>query len=131
MKNLLLLTLFGYLLVSPWHSAQAQKLNLPNPAEFKTDMMGALIPSDDLGLDASQKKALKKQNESFLDNVIGIAKGEGSDTDKLSAIKGLSGQRKGDLNAIFDDKTLKEYKKKVKKQIKPFTRKYKLAKLIL
>ena len=131
MRNFKPLFFLGAFIFALVFSAQAQ-LSLPNPADFKKDMMGAMLPGDDLGLSNKQKDDLKKQNESFLNDVIGIANGNDSDEGKLSAIKGLAGKNNSALSGIFgDDQLLKSYRKKIKKQIRPFKTKYKLAKLVL
>ncbi|MHA7128347.1 hypothetical protein [Algoriphagus namhaensis] len=111
--------------------AQAQ-IKIPNPADFKKDMLGAMIPGDDINLSSDQKDVLKKQNESFVSNVLQIANGDQSEDKKIQAIKDLAGKNSSALDKIFGDPSLaKQYKKKVKKKIQPFKRKYKLATLIL
>ena len=127
-KQLLFLGLFMFSLII---NASAQ-ISLPNPKEFKSDMLGAMVPTGDLSLNNDQKEELKKQNESFLDAVIKIAQGDDSEDKKISAIKDLAGKNSKALDGIFGDPgVVKKYKKKVKKSIRPFKRKYKLATLIL
>ncbi|MDN3203467.1 hypothetical protein [Algoriphagus sediminis] len=125
------LIFLGALMFSLVLSSSAQ-ISLPNPKEFKSDMLGAMIPTGDLSLNNDQKEELKKQNESFLDNVIKIAQGDDSEDKKISSIKDLAGKNNKALEGIFGDPgVVKKYKKKVKKSIRPFKRKYKLATLIL
>ncbi len=131
MKNYKQLFFLGAFMFALVFSAQAQ-FGIPNPADFKKDMMGAMVPGPDLGLSDKQKDDIKKQNEGFLDDVIGIATGSDSDEGKISAIKGLTGKNNSAIGSIIgDDKVLKQYRKKMKKTIRPFKRKYKLAKLVI
>jgi len=131
MKYLKHIFSLGAIMVALVFSVNAQ-ISLPNPKEFKSDMLGAMVPTTDLGLGEKEKEELKKQNESFLDDVIKIARGDESDDKKISAIKDLAGKNSKALDGIFGDPGIvKKYKKEVKKSIRPFKRKYKLATLIL
>lgn len=129
MKNKALFTLVALLLVFSWQ-VEAQTIKLPSP-DFKKDMLGAFSPGDDLGITAKQKNELKDKNSSFLDSVVKIAGSDDSDDQKIAKITGLA----KDQNSVFEDilgkDTVKDYRRKIKKQTAPLRRKYKLAEFII
>ncbi|SFT44793.1 hypothetical protein SAMN04489724_0799 [Algoriphagus locisalis] len=122
--------LFAMLLLAISWQASAQKIILPSP-DFKKDMLSAFEPGNDLELTSSQKEELKKSNSGFLDEVIDIAGGSDSDDAKIKKITDLTKKQNSKLGGILGDSAVKDYRKKVKKQVAPFKRKYKLATLII
>ncbi len=130
MKNLqktaLLLVLFAGLVFT----AQAQKISLPSP-DFKKDMSDAFSPGSDLNISEDKKAELKKSNDSFLDSVVDIAGGSSSDIEKKKSLLDLGKKQSGVFSDILGEDAAKHYKKSVKKKIRPFKTKYKLATLIL
>ncbi|MFC5623216.1 hypothetical protein [Algoriphagus winogradskyi] len=125
-----LITAFIFLLAAISFQASSQTIKLPTP-DFKKDMLGAFAPGDDLGITKDQKDKLSKSNSSFFDKVIGIAGSDESDDKKIAKISGLAKEQNSMFESILGEKTVKEYRKKIKKQIRPFTTKYKLAKFVL
>lgn len=109
----------------------AQKIKLPSP-DFKKDMMEAFSPSDiELSIDASKKEELKKSNGDFLDQVIKIAGSDSNDEEKKKSILSLGKKQSNAFSKILGENNAKKYKKSIKKKIRPFKTKYKLATLIL
>ena len=101
---------------------------MPN-AKFKKDIMSALTPGADLGLNSDQKSQLMKNSESYLDKIMEMAGGSNSDKDKISSIKDLTKKNNSMFSSIFGDEDIvKKYKKGLKKSIRPYKRKYQLAK---
>ncbi|UZD23257.1 hypothetical protein [Algoriphagus halophytocola] len=129
MKTKVIFAFTVLLLAIAWQ-VEAQTINLPSP-DFKKDMLGAFSPGDDLGITDKQKEELNEKNSGFLDSVVNIAGGDESDDQKIAKITGLA----KDQNSVFEDilgkDTVKKYRKKIKKQMGPLRRKYKLARFII
>lgn len=130
MKNILSLAVIFFLGLGLVSHANAQKISLPSP-DFKKDMLGALTPGSDVSLSDSQKSELKQSNESFLNDVLKIAGGSDSDEEKKKSILNLGKKQSSAFEKILGEDKAKSYKKSVKKKIRPFKTKYKLATFIL
>ncbi|WP_296705127.1 hypothetical protein [Algoriphagus sp.] len=112
-------------------SAFAQKISIPS-LDFKKDMLGVFAPDDSgLDIDNSKKDELRSANSEFLDQVISIANGDGSDEDKKKSILSLGKNQSSTFSKILGKDKAKSYKKSIKKKIRPFKTKYKIATLIL
>ena len=110
--------------------AEGQKIGLPEP-DFKKDMLSAFEPGMDLGLNDNQRSELMENNSQFLDKVVDIAGGPGTDTSKMIKINDMVSDREDVMETILGKDTMKKYRKQVKKAIKPYKGKYKLAKLVI
>ncbi len=110
--------------------AGAQKIGLPQP-DFKKDMLSAFDPGTDLGLNDNQRSELMGSNEAFLDKVVDIAGGPGTDTSKTIKINDMVSDRAKEMESLLGKDVMKKYRKQVKKAIKPYKRKYKLASLVI
>lgn len=110
--------------------AGAQKIGLPEP-DFKKDMLTAFDPGAGLNLSNDQRSELMGSNEAFLDNVIDIAGGPGTDTSKTIKINDMVSDRTKEMESLLGKDVMKKYRKQVKKAIKPYKRKYKLARLVI
>lgn len=110
---------------------QAQTITKPSP-EFSADMLSALNPSKDLNIPTDIRSNIESENKRYVEDIMNIASGDDDDETKISKLTDLKKQRDGFIeNAFKDDDLLKSYKKKINKEIKPFKRKYKLAKWVL
>jgi len=110
--------------------AEGQKIGLPEP-DFKKDMLFAFEPGMDLGLNDNQRSELMERNAQFLDEVVDIAGGPGTDTSKMIKINDMVSDREGVMENILGKDTMKKYRKQVKKAMKPYKGKYKLARLVI
>lgn len=119
-----------FLLTGLTLTAQAQKISLPH-ADFKKDMSGVFSADSDTDLSEDKKSELKKSNDKFLDDVLHIAGGSDSDEDKKKKLLDLGKKQSGAFSQILGEDKAKQYKKSVKKKIRPFKTKYKLATMIL
>ena len=126
----LTVSIFLILFLGAALSGEAQKIGLPQP-DFKKDMLTAFDPGADLGLNDDQRMELMERNNTFLDKVIDIAGGPGTDTSKMIKINDMVSDRGEDMESLLGKDAMKKYKKKVKKSIKPYKSKYKLAKLVI
>ena len=131
MKKHLFIAAFCFLLSAiSIQNGFAQKISLPSP-NFKKDMVGVFSPENDLKIDDSKKEELKSSNNQFLDEVLKIAGSSDSDENKRKSLLDLGKKQSGVFSSILGEDTAKQYKKSIKRKIRPFKTKYKLATLIL
>ncbi|WMI69365.1 hypothetical protein [Mangrovimonas sp. YM274] len=110
---------------------QAQGIMKP-PTSFSSDLLSTLHPGNDLGISSDLKDKIESENRSYVEDIIQIASGDDDDDTKIKKLTNRKNERDGVLqNAFGNDDLLKSYKKKINKEIKPFKRKYKLAKWVL
>lgn len=112
-------------------SFQAQTITKPS-AQFSSDLLSTLNPGNDLGISSELKDKIESENRSYVQDILDIASGDDDDDTKIKKLTNRKNQRDGVLESAFgNDDMLKSYKKKINKEIKPFKRKYKLAKWVL
>lgn len=97
----------------------------------KPDLMNTLNDVTDLGFSDDQSKALKKQNESFANDLFNIVDGDKSEDDKKLALGNLKKENEKSLTNILGIDGFKKYQKKMKKLLRPYKRKMKLLKFAL
>ncbi len=97
----------------------------------KPDLMKTLDDVADLGFSDDQSKALKKQNESFANDLFSIVDGDKSEDDKKLALGNLKKENEKSLTNILGIDGFKKYQKKMKKMLRPYKRKMKLLKFAL
>jgi hypothetical protein len=97
----------------------------------KPDLMKTLDDVSDLGFSDDQSKALKKQNESFANDLFDIVDGDKSEDDKKLALGNLKKENEKSLTNILGIDGFKKYQKKMKKMLRPYKRKMKLLKFAL
>ncbi len=100
MKKLTILALAVFLMTAFALTAQAEKISLPH-ADFKKDMSGVFSADSDPELSEDKKSELKKSNDKFLDEVLGIAGGSDSDEDKKQKLFNLSKKQSGAVSQIL------------------------------
>ncbi|MGJ5641833.1 hypothetical protein [Formosa sp. S-31] len=109
---------------------QAQEITMPS-ADFSKDLLSTLKPGNDLGITSDVASKLESENQSFVSDVVDIMGSSDDDATKKLKINNRKNERDNALGKVFgSDDALKSYKKKIKKEMKPFKRKYKLATLI-
>ena len=97
----------------------------------KSDMINILDDVNDLGVSGDKNDKLKKQNESFVNDLFDIVDGDQSEEDKKSALSRLKKDNEKKLTDLLGADTYKSYKKKMKNKFKPFKRKANLLKFAL
>lgn len=122
--TLILFLAFGMLMTNNSY-AQLGKI-VPKP-----DLTKSLNDVTDLGFDDNQTKALKKQNDKFVDDLFNIVDGDKSEDDKKIALRNLKDENERSLTNALGIDGFKSYKKKMKKTIRPYKRKMKLLKVAL
>lgn len=93
--------------------------------------MNTLEDVSDLNFDKGKNDALKKHNESFVNDIYDIVDGEKSEEDKKFALKDLKKKNEKGLSDLLGEDGYKKYKKKMKKQLRPYKRKMNLLKFVL
>lgn len=108
------------------------KLGLPEDKEqFSKDFLDALTPDTDMGLGADVLEKLNGKNKSFVDDVVGILGGGGSNDDMLEKI-GLKKKEKDDfIQKLLGDGNAGKYYSSIKKKVDSFKTKYKVAKMFM
>lgn len=108
------------------------KLGLPEDKEqFSKDFLDALTPDTDMGLGADVLEKLNGKNKSFVDDVVGILGGGGSNDDMLEKI-GLKKKEKDDfIQKFLGDGNAGKYYSSIKKKVDSFKTKYKVAKMFM
>ncbi len=97
----------------------------------KPDLVKSLNDVGDLGFNDDQSKALKKQNDKFVNDLFNIVDGDKSEDDKKIALRNLKDENERSLTNALGIDGFKKYKKKMKKTIRPYKRKFKLLKVAL
>jgi hypothetical protein len=97
----------------------------------KPDLIKTLDDVSDLGFSNDKSDKLKKQNESFTNNLFSIIDGDKSKDDKILALGSLKKENEKSLTNLLGADGFKSYKKKMKKSLRPYKRKMKLLKFAL
>ena len=124
-KTLLLLS---FLLVAGI-GAQAQGLKMPK-MDLSSQVLGILNSSaDGLNLTGDKSKVLENNNKSFVDDLMKIQNGSGSDEDKKASFLGLKNSRTKFLINLLGNDLFKKYAGQILKSINPLKSKLGLAAL--
>jgi len=97
----------------------------------KSDMINMLGDVEDIGIAGDKNDKLKKQNESFANDLFDIVDGDQSEEEKKSALSRLKKDNEKKLTDLLGADTYKSYKKKMKNKFKPYKRKANLLKFAL
>ena len=97
----------------------------------RSDLIKSLDDVSDLGFSNDKTDMLFEQNENFVDSLFDIMDGDQSEEDKKLALKNLKKENENSLLSLLGEDGLKQYKKKMKKVLKPYKRKMNLLKLAL
>lgn len=124
-KTLLLL----FFLLAAGISAQAQGLKMPK-MDLSSQVLGILNSSaDGLNLTSDKSKILENNNKSFVDDLMKIQNGSGSDEDKKASFLGLKNSRTKFLINLLGNDLFKKYAGQILKSINPLKSKLGLAAL--
>ncbi len=108
------------------------KLGLPEDKEqFSKDFLDALTPDSDLGLGADVMEKLNGKNKSFVDDVVGILGGGGSNDDMLEKISLKKKEKDDYIQQLLGDSGAGKYYSSIKKKLESFQTKYKIAKMFM
>uniref|UniRef100_UPI0025959EFB hypothetical protein n=1 Tax=uncultured Algoriphagus sp. TaxID=417365 RepID=UPI0025959EFB len=91
MKKLTMMAFIG-IFVFLASNAQAQGLKIPK-MDLSSQVLGILDNTKGLGLNADQESKLKKDNKSFVDDLMKISGSNASDEDKKASFLGLKNNR--------------------------------------
>ena len=116
----------------PGSTNDLTKLGLPKDKEqFSKDFLDSLTPDTDLGFGADVMEKLNGKNKSFVDDVVGILGGGGSNDDMLQKI-GLKKKEKDDfIQKLLGEGNAGKYYSSIKKKVESFKTKYKIAKMFM
>ena len=135
--SLLIITLFtlnanAQLNKSLGNVSDLTKLGLPEDKEqFSKDFLDALTPDTDLGFGSDVMEKLNGKNKSFVDDVVGILGGSGSNDNMLEKI-GLKKKEKDDfIQKLLGEGNAGKYYSSIKKKVESFKTKYKVAKMFM
>lgn len=122
MRKLILIipVLFAMLIWSPQLLAQESEVS-------KSEILGAMNSFDGLDLNAEKQDKLKETNQSAVDDLFEIAKGDFSPEEKTKKFMMVKEDNAKIFKDILGEDNFKKYKKTVKKKLKPFKRKAKLV----
>lgn len=104
------------------------KMNLPE-MDLSTQVLEILNSTDGIDLNTDQKDTLRKNNSSFVDELMNINKSDKSDDDKKAAFLGLKNNRTKFLTDLLGNDLFKKYSGKILKSINPLKSKLGLAAL--
>lgn len=112
-------------------AAQAQIPKIPNASTsaLGTQVLGILDNTSGLSLSGDQSTKLKANNKSFVDQLMKITGGSGSEDSKKSSILNLKNGRMKFLNDLLGNELTQKYMGNVLKTINPLKSKLGLAAL--
>ncbi len=123
------ITLFLLLFLFGSYSLHAQSLKVPK-ADMSSQLLGIMDKSaNGLTLTGDQKSKLSTDNKSFVDKLLKIQDGSGSDDDKKAAFLGLKNSRTKFLTDLLGSDLFSKYAGNVLKGINPLKSKLGLAAL--
>ena len=140
-KTIVLINLLALLFIAA--NVQAQTLKVPkigdtasltlptDKAGFAKDFLSSLDAGKDLGIPADKLLSLTGKNKSYVDDIVGILGGSGSNESKLSALTGKKTAWKSAVTTLLGESTAGKYFSKVDKQLGSLKLKYQVAKLFL
>lgn len=130
MKNLKILSfLFFFMLLGFAAHAQVPKVPNVGSADLSKQVLGILDNTSGLNLTGDQSTKLKANNKSFVDQLMKITGGTGSEDSKKSSILNLKNGRMKFLNDLLGNELTQKYMGSVLKSINPLKSKLGLAAL--
>ncbi|MCA6078946.1 hypothetical protein [Fulvivirga sedimenti] len=93
----------------------------------KTEILKAMNSFEGLDIGADKQEKIKETNKGIVDNIFDIANGNDSADEKMIKFKDLQKKNSSVFEDILGVDTFKQYKKNVKKKLKPYKRKAKLV----
>ncbi len=93
----------------------------------KSEILNAMNSFEGLNIGADKQEKLKETNKGIVDDIFDIANGNDSTDEKMIKFKNLQKKNSGVFEDILGENTFKQYKKSVKKKLRPFKRKAKLV----
>lgn len=127
MKKLTMMAFIGIFIFLA-SNAQAQGLKIPK-MDLSSQVLGILDNTKGLGLNADQESKLKKDNKSFVDDLMKISGSNASDEDKKASFLGLKNKRTKFLTDLLGSDLFKKYSGQILKGINPLKSKLGLAAL--
>lgn len=95
------------------------------------ELVKAINPSSALDISADNLLKLEKNNKSYVNDLLGIFNGSGSDEEKKALALGKQKERKDFIEGLLGEGKAAKYYKLIKPQVEPLIKKYALAKFLL
>lgn len=111
-------------------SSLSKDVNLPTDA-LSSELVKALKPSKGLDISADKLLKLEDNNKSYVNDLMGIFGGSGSDDEKETLALGKQKERKNFVSKLLGDGKATKYYKLIKPQVQPLIKKYALAKFLM
>jgi len=99
--------------------------------DFTKDILSALNQGDKLGLSPDKLLKLNNGNKSYVNDVMGLMGGLGSESDKLEKLGIKKKERENFIEKLLGKSKAGKYYELVKKKVEPLLTKYKFAKLFM
>ncbi|MEN8117592.1 MAG: hypothetical protein ABFS16_11475 [Bacteroidota bacterium] len=109
---------------------QSEKFQMPDK-EFTNDMLKALSPGNNLDISPDKLLKLEKNNKSYVNDVLGVLSGTGTDDQKKTLIDKKKSEQNDFIDQLLGEGKAAKYYKLVKKQVEPLVKKYALAKFFI
>ena len=97
----------------------------------KDTFLNTINGVNDLGMSNLKASELKEYNQGYTDKVYDVLESDKNEEEKTKALKTLNNDKNKDLQDLLGADDFKKYKKKMKKEMKPLTRKTKLLKFLI
>lgn len=111
-------------------SSLGKDVKLPTDALSK-ELVKAIKPSSDLDIPADKLLKLENNNKSYVNDLLGIFNGSGSDDEKKALALGKQKERKDFVENLLGEGKAAKYYKLIKPQVEPLIKKYALAKFLM
>lgn len=111
-------------------SSLSKDVNLSSDA-LSSQLVKAIKPSKDLDISANKLLKLEDNNKSYVNDLLGIFNGSGSDDEKKTLALGKQKERKDFVSKLLGEGKAAKYYKLIKPQVEPLIKKYALAKFLM
>ncbi|QCK15676.1 hypothetical protein [Mangrovivirga cuniculi] len=97
----------------------------------KDEVLKAMNKFEGLGLSSDKEEKLKETNRNVVNDIFSIAKSSDSKEEKTRRFRKAQEKNAKVFKDLLGENDFKKYKKKVKKELRPFKRKAKLVGFLL
>lgn len=108
----------------------ASSVKLPTDA-MTSELVKALKPGDGLDISTDNLLNLEKNNKSFVNDLIGIFGGSGTDDEKKTLALEKQTERKNFISNLLGKGKATQYYQLIKPQVEPLIKKYAIAKFLM
>ncbi len=114
----------------PKTSDLSKNMNIPTNA-LTSELVKALNPGKGLGISTDQFSKLEGNNKSYVNDLVKIFSGSGTDAEKNTLAESKLKERKSFLKTLLGDGKVQKYYQLIKPQVEPLIKKYALAKFLM